>query len=83
MSTNYKALSQKIHVQQQLFFHRNHVKTQLVLIFSQSDSKNLPDIFHRGASASLPLTGCETIEEAKEKLEGGADINEKDEESGK
>ena len=79
MSTNYKALSQKIHVQ-----HINHVQTQLVLIFSRSDSKNLHYIFHRGASEStLQLVGCETIEEAKEALESGADINEKDEESGK
>ena len=38
------------------------------------NSKYLLDIFHRGF--------WETIEEAKEALEGGADINEKDEESG-
>ena len=46
----------------------------------RSDSKNLHYIFHRGASEStLQLVGCKTIEEAKEALESGADINEKNE----
>ena len=64
------SLSQKIHFQQQLSFIKNHLQAWLVLI-SQSDSKYLLDIFHRGF--------WETIEEAKEALEGGADINEKNE----